>query len=616
MTFVVNSKKKVYSFDLFDTLICRAVQNPRVVFGLMEQHCQIKYKNIIFQTIGFRKLRILAEMQARKKSDAEDIGLDEIYHQEVAKFVDNWQELKQKELELELAVIYPIQDNLNLLRDLQQQGKNCCITSDMYLPMEFMERLIEEKLGLSGIKIFLSSQIKKTKHSGNLYHEVKSFYNCEFSDIFHVGDNEYSDIKKANELGIETLCVKNHNTNYKGDNLFLSLATPYQNTRNVFYDLGFVISGPVAWATASWIKNDLQKKGIEKIFWGARDGYLFDKIFQQISNIKSVYFRVSRRALFLPTFALDDQHLDLLFEGDNLLSAKDFFARLGFDCSDELVNLKPIEHQEKFTKALQKLGFAEQCNNEYQNFIRYIEKLDFLGRAAFFDLGWRGSLQRTLKNLLKDKTEIEGYYFGLTAKKKGTPSHNAYYFYEDTHFNRFKALNQSLAFFEFLFTEPVQSLKCIKWQGDEIVYENIDNQERQELLGYRKDIMQGAEDFFEVILKLSKVLNFDVQKIEKDLESVVQNAVNNPSDEVIRAFGDIEHSATFGGTFTKNIVELGEYDVNAYRWSFWRSAYIKQAYGKNLWLGKIIHFVLYTDFLNGLIFYKKLLADFRKKSKK
>lgn len=615
MSLNVNFNKKICSFDLFDTLICRAVQNPRVVFGLMERHCQVEYKNFIYKVIGFRKLRILAEMQARKNSLAEDISFDEIYHQ-VAKFVHNWQVLKEKELELELALIYPIEKNLQMLKEFQQQGKVCCITSDMYLPIKFMQKLVAEKLGLTDIKIFVSSEYKKTKHSGNLYYEVKDFYNCEFKDILHIGDNEYSDIKKANELGMETLHIQNYNTGYKGDNLFLSLATPYQDKRNVFYDLGFNISGPVAWATARWIKEDLEVKGIQKIFWGARDGFLFDKIFRKISDIESIYFRVSRRALFIPTFELNKNDLSVLFDGGILLTAEDFFIRLGYDCPSELKTLKPIEHPENFLKALKGMGFFDRCQDEYRDFMRYVEKLGFSGRVAFFDLGWRGSLQGTLKNLLKDKIDIEGYYFGLTTKNKDTPNYNSYYFYRNTYFSRLKSIDQAVAFFEFLFSEPSQSLKCIKWQNGEIIYQVIDNPENQTLLDYRKDIMQGAEDFFEVILKLSKILDFDSKKIEKDLESVVQNAVNNPSDEVIRAFGDIEHSATFGGTFTKNIVELGEYDVNAYRWSFWRSAYIKQAYGKNLWLGKIIHFVLYTDFLNGLIFYKKLLADFRKKSKK
>lgn len=605
----------ICSFDLFDTLVCRAAQNPRVVFGLIEQHYQVEYKNFIYKVIGFRKLRILAEMQARKNSPAEDISFDEIYHQ-VAKFVHNWQELKEKELELELALIYPIEENLTRLKEFQQQGKVCCITSDMYLPLDFMQKLVAEKLGLTDVKIFVSSEYKKTKHSGNLYYEVKNFYDCEFKDIFHIGDNEYSDIKKANELGIETLHIQNYNTGYKGDNLFLSLATPYQDRRNVFYDLGFNISGPVAWATARWVQEDLEAKGIQKIFWGARDGFLFDKIFRKISNIESIYFRVSRRALFLPTFAVDNKHLDLLFEGEMLLTAEDFFTRLGYDCPDELKGLKPIENQDRFMKELEKVDFFEKCQNEYQDFMHYIEKIGFSGNVAFFDLGWRGSLQRTLQNLLKNKVSIEGYYFGLTDKSKKNLDHNAYYFYKDTCFNRLKSIRQALAFFEFLFTEPVQSLKCIKWQNEEIVYEMIDNQESQVLLDYRKDIMQGAEDFFKVILNLSKVLNFDKDGVEKDLELVIQNIVNNPSDEIIRAFGNIEHSATFGGSFTQYIAELGEYNFNVYRRSFWRAAYMKQAHGKYLWLGKLIHFVLYTNFLNGLLFYKKKLSDFLEKSKK
>lgn len=86
--------------------------------------------------------------------------------------------------------------------------------------------------------------------------------------------------------------------------------------------------------------------------------------------------------------------------------------------------------------------------------------------------------------------------------------------------------------------------------------------------------------------------------------------IDNPSNEIVWAFGGIEYSVTFGGSFTQYIAELGEYNFNVYRRSFWRAAYIKQAHGKCLWLGKLIHFVLYTNFLNGLLFYKKNYLTF------
>ena len=70
----------VYSFDLFDTLICRTVQNPSVVFQFLESYEDIRYQNSVFKLIGFRRLRTLSEKIARKLSSKEEVTLDEIYN--------------------------------------------------------------------------------------------------------------------------------------------------------------------------------------------------------------------------------------------------------------------------------------------------------------------------------------------------------------------------------------------------------------------------------------------------------------------------------------------------------------------------------------------------------
>ena len=63
-------KYDVVSFDIFDTLLKRNVQNPTDVFRYIEQKNNLE---------GFAEKRILAEINARKKKNGNEILLSDIY---------------------------------------------------------------------------------------------------------------------------------------------------------------------------------------------------------------------------------------------------------------------------------------------------------------------------------------------------------------------------------------------------------------------------------------------------------------------------------------------------------------------------------------------------------
>ena len=68
----------VISFDIFDTLLRREVNNPSDIFTLVEQ----LYNNSSCISIsGFKQMRIIAEHKARKQSLTEETDLFSIYTQ-------------------------------------------------------------------------------------------------------------------------------------------------------------------------------------------------------------------------------------------------------------------------------------------------------------------------------------------------------------------------------------------------------------------------------------------------------------------------------------------------------------------------------------------------------
>lgn len=585
----------VYSFDLFDTLVCRSLQSPTDVFYLLERFKNIRYKNALYRTIGFYRLRRLAEIIARKKSPQEEVSFDEIYAV-LARFIDNAKEVQAWEFDCELLVLHPIDERVRELKILLAQGKACCIISDMYLPTDKIKHIVQAKIGVD-IPIFVSSEYMQTKHTGTLYETVKNHYQIQYSDMVHCGDNLHADIQVAQKLGITTKHVLNFNQKVNDKNIFNILKPTHTDPNladNVFYELGFYLAAPCAWSVAKWIDKDLKKQGIKKVFFGARDGFIFEKFFREISDIPSEYIRVSRRSLFLPTFGIDDSHNYLLFEGDDSLTAVEFFERLNLVCPDELHEKLPNRNRQLFLDTLKNMGFFEICDQELKNTLFYLDKVGFLSeKSAFFDLGWRGSLQSALQKIVGERTKIFGYYFGLIKKKVNTDAHKAFYFYDNQHTDRKNMLAQSLAYFEFIFTEPEQSLKSLSVVDNQVVFNFLDNTESDDVLAKRQMIVRGAMDFLQIIKSFEQFFDLHDDVYIDGVDKQVRHYINYSSEQIIDEFTKIEHSAAFGGAFVRHIVEKERFSVKAYRQSFWRSGYVRSIKGVDRIKANIMHFIFY-----------------------
>lgn len=198
---------KVISFDIFDTLIQRPFWQPTDIFYLL---CE--YVNQVLDTtdyIDFTPLRIEAEARARrvekeKHPGWEDITLDDIYRelQRYLNIDDKMRDnIKQKEIELEIKYCKPRIYAKEIFDMVQAIGKRIVITSDMYLPKQVVEQILHNA-GYKGYEqLFLSSEEKVTKATGNLYDAVAKNLQISSNQILHIGDNLHSDIKMAEKKG-------------------------------------------------------------------------------------------------------------------------------------------------------------------------------------------------------------------------------------------------------------------------------------------------------------------------------------------------------------------------------------------------------------------------------
>ena len=133
---------KYVSFDIFDTIIVRAVPNPSDVFDVVGD----VIKNRLDCEFDFKRSRIDAEKKAIEKCSSEEITLDEIY-QNFQKCDINTEKIKKIEVEVEKKLCFLNEEIKEILDYCKDNGKKIVIISDMYMP----KRVIEEILYDNGV---------------------------------------------------------------------------------------------------------------------------------------------------------------------------------------------------------------------------------------------------------------------------------------------------------------------------------------------------------------------------------------------------------------------------------------------------------------------------------
>ena len=122
----------IISFDIFDTLLVRPYVRPTHLFVHVEK---------AYRCRGFAAERIDAERRARiRHKEMEDVTLDMIYEEINGEF----RRMKQRELDWEEMVLR-VNPELKQVYDYAlTRGKKIVITSDMYLPTDFLSKILVE----------------------------------------------------------------------------------------------------------------------------------------------------------------------------------------------------------------------------------------------------------------------------------------------------------------------------------------------------------------------------------------------------------------------------------------------------------------------------------------
>ena len=193
----------VISFDIFDTLLRREVNNPSDIFTLVEQLYNDSSCNSIS---GFKQMRIIAERKARKQSLTEETDLFSIYALiPLEKGIKD--KLMKMELEVERKQLTAKSTIYRLYNYAYSKRKEVLIISDMYLPLLFIKDSLAQNGYIGYNHLYLSSEVGVRKATGNMFRYVLNETGFRPSDILHIGDSFKSDWLMPRKYGIKSCLI-------------------------------------------------------------------------------------------------------------------------------------------------------------------------------------------------------------------------------------------------------------------------------------------------------------------------------------------------------------------------------------------------------------------------
>lgn len=414
------------SFDIFDTLILRALDQPRDVFTLVGEK---------LNCIGFYDIRLQAEREARERKFINE-GNREVTIYEIYNCIEERTGIKKEvgikaEFDVEKSICFANPYMKNIFEILKSKHKKIVATSDMYYPLPIMKELLHS-CGYDGFEnIIVSCDYKGSKSSGYLFDVLKNNV-FENAKIVHIGDNVKADIQAANNAGIDTRYYKSCRdigNVYREKGMSALIKSSYNgiiNTTihngskqyNPAYEYGFIYGGIFVLGYVRWIHEQAKKDGVNKILFLSRDGYIYKQVYDLLYNdIPSEYIFWSRISSLKYGFKYNfNDFVNRMVNHKIKLKVKIIDILDSLDLGDLSVNLQKygLERNEILhsgnKKQLEKffIDNIEFMNEVVQKSERYAREYYSLAvkecsKVALVDTGWRGDNQIVLKRLLVDR---------------------------------------------------------------------------------------------------------------------------------------------------------------------------------------------------------------------
>jgi FMN phosphatase YigB (HAD superfamily) len=640
----------VISFDVFDTLLYRRIAPPeRVRVPAARRYCEIAARHGI-ETDAQRAEAARSAIEGRLRSESFRAGMDAecaqgaVFTHWLRQLLadafepDQVDELRQVELAVERDTVY-IPDGMNaLLSDCVRRGMRLVCISDMYYDSSTVRWLLSHA-GCQDVweRVFVSSEVGRTKGSGNLFRHALTMLQVAPNVVLHVGDNPAADYHQAIRTGVDSVLLRTgyHERNSRAatiqgvgephfgwDEALLQACRGYYEARSarskgITYDIGYWLQGPLL---VDFIYKTLLRilsaERCDAVIFPAREGFVLQQIYDGINATlfasrgpRSRYLYVSRKALFHGSVEeVDDSILQRITGGSRRAGLRDLARFTEMPLRDALAALCPLIREGPELWLGRRQDFTTlQGFRRHPGFRKMVEKRRYLAweaaigyleselaladgqRYAFVDVGWNGTIQGALHRILRRRyaVHIDGYYMALTGQMSvGDDDRRDHYV--GTYFDfRSGATSSPLTRFAQLFEFP-----CSAPHGTTVGYRYVggrfepllvsdDSPRRQQEIrdnGYRAGFQAGIFDYLEDFMEVAPYFRHEELAAKpRALLDTLERLVRFPARRVADALLDFTQVEDFGNETILSRPPRGKHPrASKLAYMLWKEAYFSR----------------------------------------
>ena len=606
-----DKKYKFVFFDIFDTIVKRSVF-PENTKRIWANHLAKSLDSDITM-IEIYEARQKIEYNLGYKNNKSGHDFEFTYKdliKELYKMFDfkisqkSFMELSTKiEVSAESAVQIVDEEVITEIKKLKKEGKKIYCVSDMYLSKEMIKQIFTNH-GIDNYfdDFFISCEYLKNKKSGALYEVVMKNIKAKAEECIMVGDNKYSDYESPKTKKIEAIHLnreKNHQEYQKMQEssfefektIYNKLEELSSTSTNNFEHLVFSL-----YIFIEKLYFNLVREGRKEVFFLSREGEFLKKLFDEYvknihgEKIKSYYLLVSRKATYLPSLkSLEKENFDYLLNQYSYTSIEELLKSLNFSKEDlkkieesstdenrkiikqlelnkdeenslkHIVNTDLKERVYSLNKSciLRRLKNNETFKNLYEKnrveqntlFKKYIKQFTDNSDICLVDVGWNGSIQDNITNILGDSYKVSGYLVGYVSRvpkpnksKKGLLFSNVPE--ESLNYNLF---NESRSLYEVLLGASHGSANRY-YEEDGVVKVALFNKKEEQDI-YINVVSKIQDRMFKLFKQLLDVLEdnyYDENKVEKRINQIHYKMIFCPNKEQLNFFSKIYHYENFG----------------------------------------------------------------------
>jgi FMN phosphatase YigB (HAD superfamily) len=515
-------------------------------------------------------------------------------------------ELDRAEIGQEKQVSYVDPNIGEALRQLSV--KRTLFLSDFYLPATAIKELLSHH-GLDEIVSdgMVSCDVGYNKRSGRLYRHLREYFGVSADGYLHIGDNPWSDVKVAQESGINAMHFQPdgehrrrlareadfHDRQETLRNAVEALsrqALPANVERHDYYQLGRQCSPLLLGFVLMAMERAVSDK-VEALYFLTREGEFFLEIYRRLADGDVLGFTPPRAELLmvsrLATFAgslreFSTTELMRLWNQYSVQSLQALFKSLAMDpvelaASAERHGLDmvgPIRYpwQDPRVKAFfddpdVRIRIERHLAAKRKDLRAYLASAGIdegSGRIGIVDIGWRGTIQDNLAYALPE-LKVLGYYLGLNRFLNAQPENvgkNAY----GPDLNESDALGALLDY-----VAPIEML-CNSSNGSVDGYEStahgvkvirhVDDEENRVHAEYVRHFQAGVLDSVPYWADFLRTHAYSSAELRPMAMEIWNRIIYHPSPLLTGAFFQLNHNEVFGvGGFMDKRRTIGIGDV-------------------------------------------------------